>query len=92
LNNADLALYGAKGDGRRTYRFFEPGMDARVKARRSLELELRQAFNHGGFEVYFKESARNTGSPTWFSQSWISRPARSVAARHCCDGSIPSAA
>ncbi len=28
LKNADLALYGAKGDGRRTYRFFESGMDA----------------------------------------------------------------
>ena len=25
-------MYGAKADGRRTYRFFEPGMDARVKA------------------------------------------------------------
>src|SRR6266702_67938 len=40
LRNADLALYGAKGDGRRTYRFFEAGMDARAKARRILELEL----------------------------------------------------
>ncbi|TKW76619.1 MAG: diguanylate cyclase, partial [Bradyrhizobium icense] len=39
LKNADLALYGAKGDGRRTYRFFEAGMDARVKARRALELD-----------------------------------------------------
>ena len=28
LKNADLAMYGAKGDGRRTYRFFEAGMDA----------------------------------------------------------------
>ncbi len=25
--NADLALYGAKSDGRRTYRFFQAGMD-----------------------------------------------------------------
>ena len=30
-------MYGAKADGRRTYRFFEPEMDARVKARRTLE-------------------------------------------------------
>ena len=28
LKNADLALYRAKADGRGTYRFFEPGMDA----------------------------------------------------------------
>jgi diguanylate cyclase (GGDEF)-like protein len=54
LKNADLALYGAKGDGRRTYRFFEPGMDARAKARRMLEMELRQAISDGGFEVYYQ--------------------------------------
>src|ERR1700761_337192 len=33
LKNADLALYGAKSDGRRTCRFFEPSMDIRAKAR-----------------------------------------------------------
>ena len=54
LRNADLALYGAKGDGRRTYRFFETGMDARAKARRDLELELRQTINDGGLEVYYQ--------------------------------------
>ncbi|MEH2497299.1 diguanylate cyclase (GGDEF)-like protein [Bradyrhizobium sp. AZCC 1678] len=54
LKNADLALYGAKGDGRRTYRFFETGMDQRAKARRSLELELRQAINNGGLETYYQ--------------------------------------
>jgi diguanylate cyclase (GGDEF)-like protein len=59
LKNADLAMYGAKADGRRTYRFFEPQMDAKVRARRMLELDLRQAiafggFREGGFEVYFQ--------------------------------------
>ena len=54
LKNADLALYGAKGDGRRTYRFFESGMDQRATARRSLELELRQAISDGGFEAYYQ--------------------------------------
>lgn len=54
LKNADLALYGAKGDGRRTYRFFEAGMDARAKARRSLELELRQALTEGGFDLHYQ--------------------------------------
>lgn len=54
LKNADLALYGAKGDGRRTYRFFEAGMDARAKARRSLEFELRQAINDGSLEAYYQ--------------------------------------
>ena len=54
LKNADLALYGAKGDGRRTYRFFETGMDARAKARRSLELELRQAISDGSLEAHYQ--------------------------------------
>ena len=35
LKRADLAMYDAKADGRRTYRFFAPEMDARVKARRA---------------------------------------------------------
>jgi diguanylate cyclase (GGDEF)-like protein len=54
LRNADLALYGAKGDGRRTYRFFEAGMDQRAKARRSLELELRQAIRDGSLETHYQ--------------------------------------
>jgi diguanylate cyclase (GGDEF)-like protein len=54
LKNADLAMYGAKADGRRTYRFFEPGMDARVKAFRALELDLRQAIADGGFEIHYQ--------------------------------------
>ena len=54
LKNADLAMYGAKADGRRTYRFFESGMDERVKARRMLELDLRRAITDGGFEVYYQ--------------------------------------
>jgi diguanylate cyclase (GGDEF)-like protein len=54
LKNADLALYGAKGDGRRTYRFFEAGMDGRAKARRRLELELRQAISDGSLETFYQ--------------------------------------
>ena len=51
LKNADLAMYEAKADGRRTYRFFEPGMGARMHALRMLELDLRQAIADGGFEI-----------------------------------------
>jgi diguanylate cyclase (GGDEF)-like protein len=54
LKNADLALYGAKGDGRRTYRFFEQNMGARARARRTLELDLRQAIGGDGFEVHYQ--------------------------------------
>jgi diguanylate cyclase (GGDEF)-like protein len=54
LKNADLAMYAAKAAGRRTHRFFEPEMDAQVRARRMLEIELRQAIIDGGFEVYYQ--------------------------------------
>ena len=54
LRNADLALYGAKADGRRTHRFFEAGMDERARARRKLELDLRQAIVDGGLAVHFQ--------------------------------------
>jgi diguanylate cyclase (GGDEF)-like protein len=54
LKHADLAMYDAKAAGRRTYRFFEPGMDARVKARHQLELDLRHAIVTGEFEVHYQ--------------------------------------
>ena len=43
LKNADLALYRAKEDGRNTFRFFEPAMDAALQKRRKLENDLRNA-------------------------------------------------
>jgi diguanylate cyclase (GGDEF)-like protein len=54
LKNADLAMYAAKAAGRRTWRFFEPAMDARVKARRTLEMDMRQALLDNAFEVYYQ--------------------------------------
>ncbi len=59
LKNADLAMYGAKADGRRTYRFFEQDMDARIKTRRMLEQDLRQViadgrYAEGGFEIHYQ--------------------------------------
>ena len=54
LKNADLAMYAAKAAGRRTYRFFEADMEAEVRARRSLEMDLRRALVDGGFEVYYQ--------------------------------------
>ena len=54
LKNADMAMYAAKAAGRRTYRFFEPEMDAKVQERRQLEIDLRHAIAHGGLEVYYQ--------------------------------------
>jgi diguanylate cyclase (GGDEF)-like protein len=54
LRNADLAMYRAKADGRGTYRFFEPGMDARAQARRLLDLELRGALARDEFDLCYQ--------------------------------------
>jgi len=54
LKNADMALYGAKADGRGTYRFFEPDMNTRMKVRRELEMDLRKALHNKEFELYYQ--------------------------------------
>ena len=54
LKNADLALYRAKSEGRGTYRFFEPEMDQRMQARRSLERDLRSALINGEFTLHYQ--------------------------------------
>jgi diguanylate cyclase (GGDEF)-like protein len=54
LRSADMALYGAKSEGRGTYRFFEPDMDARMKKRRALVDDLRSALVNGNFELYYQ--------------------------------------
>ena len=54
LKIADMALYWAKADQRGTWRFFEPEMDVRAHARRSLELDLRHALTNSSFQVYYQ--------------------------------------
>jgi diguanylate cyclase (GGDEF)-like protein len=54
LKYADMALYQVKGQGRGSYRFFEPAMDARLHERRQMEVDLRAAVSDGGFELYYQ--------------------------------------
>ena len=54
LKAADMALYGAKAEGRGAYRFFEAAMDLRMKARRELESALRRALAAGQFELHYQ--------------------------------------
>ncbi|WP_157182259.1 sensor domain-containing protein [Methylobacterium sp. WSM2598] len=54
MRAADMALYGAKGEGRGAYRFFEPEMDVAVQARRAVELDLRAALASPQFELHFQ--------------------------------------
>jgi diguanylate cyclase (GGDEF)-like protein len=54
LKYADLALYCAKAEGRGRYRVFQPEMDARMQARRTIELELRRALALKEFELVYQ--------------------------------------
>ncbi len=54
LKNADLALYKAKADGRKTIRFFQRGMDEALQARRLLELDLREALARNELEIHYQ--------------------------------------
>jgi diguanylate cyclase (GGDEF)-like protein len=54
LTNADMALYSGKSEGRNVYRFFEPGMDALVRERRALEIDLEAALSKREFELDFQ--------------------------------------
>jgi diguanylate cyclase (GGDEF)-like protein len=54
LKNADLALYRAKADGRGTYRFFEPDMDAAMQRRSALVRDLRHGLKIGQFELFYQ--------------------------------------
>jgi diguanylate cyclase (GGDEF)-like protein/PAS domain S-box-containing protein len=54
MKRADVALYRAKGDGRSVYRFFEPGMFARIAARRALETDLRRGIAQGEFQLFYQ--------------------------------------
>jgi diguanylate cyclase (GGDEF)-like protein len=54
MRRADMALYAAKAEGRGRYRLFERHMDADLQARRTLELDLRQALEHDEFELFYQ--------------------------------------
>jgi diguanylate cyclase (GGDEF)-like protein len=66
LKNADLALYRAKEDGRNTFRFFEPAMDAALQKRRRMEVDLRNAIRKNQLYLDYQpqfglESGKLTG-------------------------------
>jgi diguanylate cyclase (GGDEF)-like protein len=65
LKNADLALYRAKMDGRNCHRFYHSEMDAQMRLRHSLEIDLRNALPRNEFELHYQtviDLATNTPS------------------------------
>lgn len=54
LQIAGMVMSRAKEDGRGALRFFEPGMDARLQARKALERDLAKAIELHEFEVFYQ--------------------------------------
>lgn len=55
LNNADLAMYRAKGDPAGSVCYYERGMDELARRRRQLGTDLRQAIARGELQVLYQE-------------------------------------
>ncbi|WP_439859837.1 EAL domain-containing protein [Pseudomonas sp. MBLB4136] len=62
LKRADLAMYEAKSAGRNTLRFFNPEMQARIRARTSLESELRQGIQQNDFILHYQPQVDQAGN------------------------------
>jgi diguanylate cyclase (GGDEF)-like protein len=54
LRNADLALFRAKAQERGTWRYFEPNMDAALRKRRRLEMDLRNALERKELVLHYQ--------------------------------------
>lgn len=54
VRHADLALYEAKKAGRSRFRLYEDGMDASLRERREMEIDLRRALALRQFELHYQ--------------------------------------
>ena len=54
MRNADLALYAAKADGRRTFRFYQHSLRLAVEKRHAMTTDLRLALAAQQFELHYQ--------------------------------------
>jgi diguanylate cyclase (GGDEF)-like protein/PAS domain S-box-containing protein len=54
IKNSDIAMYHAKENGRQTYEFFTPVMNARAVERQSIEESLRHALERQEFTLQYQ--------------------------------------
>ena len=64
IRQADMALTRARADGGSRFCFFEIEMDAAVKTRRSLEIDLREALADGALEMAYQPQVNHRGVMT----------------------------
>ena len=62
LKRADLAMYQAKAAGRNALCFFDPQMQAMVKARAALEADLREAIRQEQFVLHYQPQIDSSGT------------------------------
>ena len=53
IKNADTAMYQAKENGRQSFQFFKPAMNARAVERQSTEEGLRRALERREFTLHY---------------------------------------
>jgi diguanylate cyclase (GGDEF)-like protein/PAS domain S-box-containing protein len=54
IKNADTAMYQAKENGRQSYQYFKPAMNARAVERQSIEESLRRAVERNEFSLQYQ--------------------------------------
>jgi diguanylate cyclase (GGDEF)-like protein/PAS domain S-box-containing protein len=54
IKNADTAMYQAKENGRRSYQYFKPAMNARAVERQFIEESLRRALEREEFALHYQ--------------------------------------
>jgi diguanylate cyclase (GGDEF)-like protein/PAS domain S-box-containing protein len=60
IKNADTAMYQAKENGRQSFQFFKPAMNARAVERQFIEEGLRRALERQEFELHYQPKVNLT--------------------------------
>lgn len=63
VQQADIAMYRAKQDGRDTWQWFSADMDNRIARRVSLRNELQEAMDTDQLELHYQPLVTRSGSP-----------------------------
>jgi diguanylate cyclase (GGDEF)-like protein len=58
LNNADIAMYQVKDQGRNAFKFFKPSMHEEILSHHRFETDLKDAIARGQFELLYQPQLR----------------------------------